>query len=163
MESEDPRRRRALRAAKTRPPQQGGAGSRVERHGPAHALLAAALLLLGASLSAHHCFHDQRRAYSLEPRWGLFSGTCGGPIGPRTPLPGGADILHLHKSTDTALLRLRRPAPTGTPAMRIAHHLPAPNAPVVSLHHPDGGAQQIANRSPKAKQPPLTPSARPDS
>lgn len=97
-------------------------------------------------LTAQHCFPDQARASSISSHWLLRAETCGGPVGPGVSVPGGADVLHLHKSTDTALLRLRRPPPAGAAFAQVQPEpgLPPIGTETVGLHHPLAGPQQLS-------------------
>lgn len=93
-------------------------------------------------LSAHHCFPDQLRASSIESLWFVRSETCGGDLASYATVSGGADVVHLAKSTDTALLRLRRPPPAGAVFIGWQPALPAPGDEVIGIHHPFAGRQQ---------------------
>jgi hypothetical protein len=93
-------------------------------------------------LSAHHCFPDQVRASSIESLWSVRSETCGGDLASYATISGGADVLYLAKSTDTALLRLRRPPPAGAVFIGWQPALPARGDEVIGIHHPFAGRQQ---------------------
>ena len=92
--------------------------------------------------SAHHCFHDQVRASSIESLWFLRAAACGGPLDVYETVSGGADVLYVAKSTDTSLLRLRRPPPTGAVFIGRRATLPPKGTEVVTIHHPRAGLQQ---------------------
>lgn len=93
-------------------------------------------------LSAHHCFPDQVRASSIESLWFVRSETCGGVLASYATVSGGADVLYLAKSTDTALLRLRRPPPAGAVFIDWEPTLPATGDEVFGVHHPAAQRQQ---------------------
>ena len=94
-------------------------------------------------LTAHHCCSDQPRASSIEALWLRRPGGCAGPVAGFEAVSGGAELLHTDKTTDTTLLRLRRPAPTGAAFAPWAAELPAEGQAVVGVHHPGGGSQAI--------------------
>lgn len=93
-------------------------------------------------LTAHHCFPDQVRASSIESFWFVRSETCGGELASYATVSGGADVLYVAKSTDTALLRLRRPAPAGAVFSGWAPALPVTGNEVFGVHHPAALRQQ---------------------
>lgn len=93
-------------------------------------------------LTAHHCFPDQVRASSIESLWFVRSETCGGALASYATVSGGADVLYLAKSTDTALLRLRHPPPPGAVFSGSAPALPATGDEVFGVHHPAAQRQQ---------------------
>ena len=95
-------------------------------------------------LTAHHCVSEQARAWSVQTFWLYRSRRCGGGPDQVQTVPGGADLLYASQLTDTALLRLRRPPPADVVFSGWSATLLAPGAAVVSVHHPRGGAQQIA-------------------
>lgn len=92
-------------------------------------------------LSAQHCFPDQVRASSIESLWFARSETCGGDPSTYATVSGGADVLYLAQSTDTALLRLRRPPPAGAVFAGWKPVLPGIGTETVGVHHPLAGAQ----------------------
>jgi hypothetical protein len=55
---------------------------------------------------------------------------------------GGADVVQVAKSTDTSLLRLRRPPLAGALFIDWAPMLPATGIEVVAIHRPNAGLQQ---------------------
>jgi len=69
-----------------------------------------------STLTAQHCFSDQTRALSVQSFWHLTTGRPGRGV------VGNADVLHPQRSTDTALLRLRRPAPADAAFAALAGH-----------------------------------------
>ena len=95
-------------------------------------------------LTAHHCFHDQVRASSIESLWFLRPETCGGHVGAYAAVSGGADVLRVAKSTDTSLLRLRRPPAADAVFIGLHPDLPPIGAELASLHHPLAGRQRVA-------------------
>ncbi|WP_200240374.1 trypsin-like serine peptidase [Thiohalocapsa halophila] len=94
-------------------------------------------------LTAQHCFPDQGRASSIEGFWFLRAETCGGPVGAGDSVPGGADVLYLAQSTDTALLRLRQPPPADAAFVHAQPILPAIGLKTSTLHHPFAGPQEL--------------------
>lgn len=95
-------------------------------------------------LTAQHCFPDQVRASSIDSHWLLRAETCGGPVGTGIRVPGGADVLYLHQSTDTALLRLRQAPPRRAAFVNVTPALPAIGTETVGIHHPFAGPQRLS-------------------
>jgi lysyl endopeptidase len=93
--------------------------------------------------TAEHCVPDQARASGVETYWFLRS-RCDGPRDAHQVITGGAELLHVDRTTDTALLRLRGPAPAGAEVVGWSAALPAVGTAVVGIHQPAGGLQAIA-------------------
>jgi hypothetical protein len=95
-------------------------------------------------LTAHHCVGDQTRASSIEAVWFHRAHRCGGPGDAVRSVPGGADLLHAARSTDTSLLRLRRPPPAGAVFSAWTTARPELGAAVIGVFQPRGGRQAVA-------------------
>ena len=95
-------------------------------------------------LTAHHCVADQARASSIEAVWFHRSHRCGGPGEAVRSIPGGADLLYAAKTTDTSLLRLRRPPPAGAVFSAWTTERPELGAAVIGVFHPRAGRQAVA-------------------
>jgi lysyl endopeptidase len=95
-------------------------------------------------VTAEHCVPDQSRAASVETYWFLRLRQCEGLRDKHQVVTGGAERLHADRTTDTALLRLRQPAPTRAKAAGWSEGLPAVGTAVVGIHQPAGGLQAIA-------------------
>jgi hypothetical protein len=96
-------------------------------------------------LTAHHCVPDQRQASMVETFWRHQADGCGGrPDAAPVRVTGGAELLYARKAIDTALLRLRRPAPAGAVFAEWSPTLPEHGTDVVSVHHPQGQPVKVA-------------------
>ena len=95
-------------------------------------------------LTAHHCVSDQTRASSIEAVWFHRSRRCGGPGEAVRSVPGGADLLYAARTTDTSLLRLRRPPPAGAVFSGWSTARPELGAAVIGVFHPRAGRQAVA-------------------
>jgi hypothetical protein len=96
------------------------------------------------ALTAHHCVADQIRASSIEAVWFHRAHSCGGPGETARSVPGGADLLYAAKTTDTSLLRLRRPPPAGAVFSGWTTAGPELGAAVIGVFQPRGGRQAVA-------------------
>ncbi len=100
-------------------------------------------------LTAQHCIADQDAADSVSSYWFYWSAQCGDTSTPSmdaSTVHGGADLLYSNASTDTALLRLRQPAPARA-LFAGSYFGPdwSTQDKVFSLHHPSGALLKLSS------------------
>ncbi len=97
-------------------------------------------------LTANHCVSSEAVASTVQSYWFYRAGACDSAArGNYRTLAGGATLLYTSSNTDTALMRLNSPPPTGaTFAGWIAGSSLAVGTRVAGLHHPAGDLQKIS-------------------
>ncbi len=105
--------------------------------------------------TADHCFRggannvpvqDRAKvAASLVTYWAFENSSCGVANGTRTnALAGGADVMFYDANIDALLLRLKNPAPASATFAGWDAGALAPNAEVITIHHPSGDAKKYS-------------------
>ena len=97
-------------------------------------------------LTANHCISDQVTASSLQTDWFFRSSQCSNSNLDSTgykSVIGGASLLYTSDYTDTTLLQLRRPPPSGAIYSAWSTENPyVPGGLATSIHHPKGDLQK---------------------
>ena len=97
-------------------------------------------------LTANHCIATQTAASTVNTFWFYQTASCdSGTLGPDVvTLSGGADLLHAEPTTDTTLLRLSDPPPSGAYFSGWTIAFPFLTQSSSGVHHPLGDLKKIS-------------------